>query len=73
MLLDTYLTYKQKVFISIIVGMIWIYYRTQDYYKLLPRKTMFSVFFVGLWIYLNYYEPLSLPIGIFIMVLYKLM
>ena len=71
MILDNYLTFDQKVIISIVIGTIWIYFRTQDCYKLLPRKEIFPVLFVGFWIYLNYYEPLFLPIGLSIMVFYK--
>lgn len=72
MIFDKLLTYDQKVIISIVIGMIWIYFRTQDCYKLLPRKEIFPILFVGLWIYLNYYEPLFLPIGLSIMILYKI-
>ena len=41
MIFDKILSYDQKVIISIIFGMIWIYFRTQDCYKLLPRKESF--------------------------------
>ena len=72
MILDNILNYDQKVLISIVIGMVWIYFRTQDCYRFLPRKEIFPVLFVGLWIYLNYYEPLFLPIGLSIMVIYKI-
>ena len=72
MIFDNLLTYNQKVTISIIIGMIWIYFRTQDCYRFLPRKQILPVLFVGGWIYLNYYEPLFLPIGLSIMIIYKL-
>ena len=58
MLLDNYLSNNQKIHISIISGMLWIYFRTQDCYKLLKRKNSFSPIFVGIWIYLNYQDPL---------------
>jgi len=70
MLLDKILTYDQKVIISIICGGLWIYFRTSDCYKLIPRHHIFPIFFVCSWIYLNYYEPLFLPIGLIVLILY---
>jgi hypothetical protein len=70
MILDKFLTYDQKVAISILCGSLWIYFRTSDCYLLIPRLHLFPVVFVGLWIYLNYYEPLFLPIGLAILLLY---
>ena len=69
MLLDKYLTFQQKIAISIICGGLWIYYRTSECYSLIPRKHLLPVVFVCFWIYLNYYEPLFLPIGLFILIL----
>ena len=71
MLLDQWLTYDQKVMISVICGGLWIYFRTQDCYKMIPRKHIFPVVFVCIWIYLNYYEPLFLPIGLLILIIYS--
>ena len=71
MLLDRFLTYEQKVMISIICGGLWIYFRTSDCYKMIPRKHIFPVVFVCIWIYLNYYEPLFLPIGLLVLILYS--
>ncbi len=71
MLLDQWLTYQQKVMISVICGGLWIYFRTSDCYKMIPRKHIFPIFFVCSWIYLNYYEPLFLPIGLFILIFYS--
>jgi len=71
MLLDNYLSYDNKVFISVICSGIWIYFRTSDCYKLVPRNHIFPVLFVMLWSYLNYYEPLFLPIGLLLLVVYK--
>ena len=70
MILDNYLSYQQKIIIAMISGAIWIYFRTFDYYALLKRKQILSVFLVSSWIYVNYYEPLALPIGLMIMTLY---
>ena len=64
------LSYRLKVYIALIFAGLWIYYRTSDCYALLPRRSLFSVIFVMGWAYLNYYEPLMLPIGLSIMVLY---
>jgi hypothetical protein len=65
------LTYEQKVMISVVCGGIWIYFRTMDSYKMIPRKHIFPVVFVCIWIYLNYYEPLFLPIGLLVLVAYS--
>jgi hypothetical protein len=72
MLLDKYLTFEQKVYISIISSAIWIYFRTLGCYLALPRQSFISVILVSIWMYCNYYEPLSAPIGLIIMVLYSL-
>ena len=39
MILDDYVNIEEKIYISIISGMIWIYYRTRGCYKLLPRES----------------------------------
>uniref|UniRef100_A0A6C0HZ63 Uncharacterized protein n=1 Tax=viral metagenome TaxID=1070528 RepID=A0A6C0HZ63_9ZZZZ len=71
MILDNYLTYDEKVYISIICGALWIFFRTSDCYKMIPRLHLFPVIFVSVWIYFNYYEPLFLPIGLFVLIFYK--
>ena len=71
MLLDKLLTYDQKVYISIICGGLWIYFRTSDCYKMIPRKHIFPILFVCSWIYLNYYEPLFLPLGLLVLIAYS--
>jgi hypothetical protein len=70
MLLDNYLSFHNKVIISVIISGFWIYFRTSDCYNLIPRKQIFPVFFVMIWTYLNYYEPLFLPIGLIILIAY---
>ena len=72
MLLDKYLTFEQKVYIAIISSAIWIYFRTIGCYMALPRQSFISAILVSIWMYCNYYEPLSAPIGLIIMVLYSL-
>jgi hypothetical protein len=71
MILDNCLDFDQKVYISMIAGAIWIYFRTLDCYNLIPRRQTFSILFVVPWIYINYYEPLALPIGLLILYLYS--
>jgi hypothetical protein len=71
MILDNYLSYKNKVIISVICSGLWIYFRTSDCYKLIPRLHIFPIFFVMTWVYLNYYEPLFLPIGLLVLILYS--
>ena len=70
-MLNKLLTYEQKVMISVLCGDLWIYFRTAECYEMIPRQHMFPVIFVCVWIYLNYYEPLFLPIGLFILVAYS--
>lgn len=71
MILDNYLSYNIKVLIAIICSGFWIYFRTSDCYKMIPRGHIFPVFFVMTWTYLNYYEPLFLPIGLLILMAYS--
>lgn len=70
MILDKFLDYNTKVIIAIICGALWIYFRTSDCYNLIPRKHLFPVLFVSIWIYLNYMDPLFLPIGLLILITY---
>lgn len=71
MLFDEFITYDQKVFIAMICGGLWIYFRTGQCYNMIPRLHILPVVFVCIWIYLNYYEPLFLPIGLFVLVAYS--
>lgn len=65
------LSYRDKVFIAVISSGIWIYFRTPDCYKLIPRGHIIPIFFVMTWTYLNYYEPLFLPFGLLILYVYS--
>ena len=71
MLLDKYLNYKKKVIIAVICAGFWIFFRTSECYNLIPRHHIFPVIFVMSWTYLNYYEPLFLPIGLSVLILYS--
>ena len=70
MILDNYITFDQKVIVAMISGALWIYLRTEKCYDLLKRKKLLPVILVIGWIYINYYEPLALPLGLSIMLLY---
>ena len=71
MILDKYISFQQKVIISLICAGLWIYFRTQQCYDMIPRGHLFPVVFVLIWTYLNYYEPLFLPIGLLILLIYS--
>lgn len=73
MIFDNYLTFDDKVKISMLASIIWIYFRTAECYKLIPRKSIVSILLVTTWVYLNYQEPLFLPIGLIILYLYGLL
>ena len=70
MILDKVLSFRTKVIISVICSGLWIYFRTAQCYDMIPREHWFSVFFIMIWTYLNYYEPLFLPIGLLVLVAY---
>jgi hypothetical protein len=73
MILDKYLTFEQKIYISLVTCAIWIYFRTDQCYAMIPRKSLFSVLIITIWVYLNYYDPLSAPIGLSILYLYSIL
>lgn len=70
MILDNLLKYEHKVYIAVLCGALWIYFRTAECYSMIPRRHILPVLFVSLWIYLNYLDPLFLPIGLSILILY---
>ena len=69
MILDK-ISYRHKVLFSVLCAGLWIYFRTQDCYNLIPRLHIFPVIFVMIWAYLNYYEPLFLPMGLLVLIVY---
>ena len=73
MILDKVLSYSTKVIIAVRCSGVWIYFRTAQCYHLIPRHSMFPVLFVMGWTYLNYYEPLFLPLGLLVLILYGYM
>jgi hypothetical protein len=70
MILDKYISFRKKVFVSVICAGLWIYFRTAQCYDMIPRGRLFPVVFVMGWAYLNYYEPLFLPLGLLVLILY---
>lgn len=70
MILDTFLSYEQKTYIAVLTAGLWIYFRTSNCYDFIPRLHIFPVIFVMVWTYLNYHEPLFLPIGLVILIIY---
>lgn len=62
-----FITYDTKILIAVLAGAIWIYNRDKLCYVMIPRRRILPVVFVSLWIYLNYKDPLFLPIGLLIL------
>ena len=71
MILDEYISFHDKVMISVLCAGLWIYFRTSDCYAMIPRLHLFPVIFVTSWAYINYFEPLALPIGLLVLIAYK--
>jgi hypothetical protein len=71
MILDNYIPFQTKVIFSVICAGLWIYFRTPSCYVMIPPNHILPVIFVMIWTYLNYYEPLFLPIGLIILILYS--
>ena len=69
MILDK-ISYEHKVLFSVLCAGLWIYFRTQDCYTMIPRQQLLPVLFVTCWTYLNYYDPFFLPIGLGILIVY---
>lgn len=72
MILDKYLSFDKKVYIALVFSGLWIYFRTSQCYEMIPSHEIFPVIFVMIWTYLNYYEPLFLPIGLAILAVYPI-
>jgi len=70
MIFDKYASFDQKVIFSMACAGLWIYFRTEECYSMIPRMHLFPVVLVMLWAYGNYYEPLLLPIGLAVLILY---
>lgn len=70
MFLDNYLSFQKKVYIALFFSGLWVYFRTAKCYEMIPRHEILPVVFVMGWTYLNYYEPLFLPIGLAVLATY---
>jgi hypothetical protein len=70
MIFDNYISFSRKVVLATIVSGIWIYFRTAECYDMIPRGKLLPVLFVMCWTYINYYEPLFLPLGLASLALY---
>ena len=73
MIFDKYISFDKKVIFSVLCSGLWIYFRTAKCYEMIPRMHLFPIIFVMTWTYLNYYEPLFLPIGLIILTLYPIL
>ena len=51
------------IFVSIIAG-IFIYFRTLDYYKSIPRHSLLASIIIILWSYATLKEPMFLLVGL---------
>ena len=71
MILDKYLSHNSKIVIALICVGLWMYFRRAECYAMIPRHSIFSSIFVMTWLYLYTYEPLVVPIGIIILLIYK--
>lgn len=60
-----------KMQLAIISGMIWIYFCNYECYRALPNNSVLSTILVGFWIWLNYQDPLFLPLGLIMLYLYS--
>ena len=70
MILDDIISHDNKIILAVISAGLWIYFRTAQCYNMIPRMHLFPVLFVMAWAYINYYEPLALPIGLIILATY---
>ena len=70
MILDGVISHTNKIIIAVLSAGIWIYFRTAQCYNMIPRMEILPVVFVMGWAYVNYYEPLALPIGLLILAAY---
>ena len=58
-----------KIIIVSIIVSIYIYNRTLDYYKVLPRKNYLAAAFVGLWTYVAFkYDSWYVIVGLILLI-----
>ena len=73
MILDDVISRDNKIVIAVLSAGFWIYFRTAQCYNMIPRQHLFPVVFIMAWAYINYYEPLALPIGLVILASFPVM
>ena len=57
---------KQLLLIALIVS-IFIYNRSLDYYKVIPRNNLLAAFLIGLWTYIALKFPWFVIIGLIVL------
>jgi hypothetical protein len=61
---------KYKILIVSILAGFFIYFRTLDYYKSIPRQNVLASIMVVVWTFLTLNEPLLLVLGLIILSLF---
>jgi len=61
-----------KIIFSVICAGLWIFFRTDKCYEMLPNHSLFPVIFVMGGVYLNYYDPIFLPLCLVLLFCYTL-
>lgn len=67
---NTFFPYPQRALVSSIIAGIFIYFRRLDYYATMPRSSVLVSLLVFAWAYLNYMEPIALPLGLILLNLF---
>jgi hypothetical protein len=62
------ISFQGKIIFSVICAGLWLFFRTDKCYEMLPNHSIFPVIFVMVGVYLNYYDPIFLPL--FLLLLY---
>ena len=58
--------YQLRALLSSIIAGVFIYFRKLDYYRTMPRQSITVSVSIIVWSWLNYLEPLCLPLGLVI-------
>lgn len=69
MILDN-ISLHGKIIFSVICAGLWIFFRTDQCYEMLPNNSIFPVIFVMCGVYLNYYDPIFLPLCLLLLYCY---
>lgn len=71
MILDN-ISVNGKIIFSVICAGLWVFFRTDNCSDILPNHSIFLVIFVMSCVYLNYYDPIFLPLGLFLLFCYNI-